>query len=68
MNRLIEALQIFAKYKDLKYPTMCDHDILYIVGIAKNTISAEDQKRLKKLDFFWEEDSGCWISHHFGAA
>ena len=30
MKELIEALEIFAKYADTKYPFHCEHDTLYI--------------------------------------
>lgn len=72
MKRLIEALTIFAKYQDLEWPTHCEHDVLYIMGITKDEVSEEDQKRLVELGFHWkkgggEEDPG-WVSYHFGRA
>ncbi len=69
MNDLIEALQIFAKYKNEAYPTYCEHDVLYIMGITKNEVSKEDQERLDKLGFFYAEKyEGCWMSFRFGGA
>lgn len=35
MKKLIAALEIFAKYKDLQFPTHCEHDQLSIVGITE---------------------------------
>ena len=68
MRDLIEALQIFQKYADLRYPINCEHDELNIVGIEKEAVSEEDQKRLEDLDFFWSEHNGCFISFRFGSA
>ncbi len=69
MKDLIEALTIFAKYKDLHNPTHCEHDVLYIMGVTKDEISQEDAARLKELGFIWSEsDGGCWKSFRFGSA
>jgi hypothetical protein len=69
MKKLIEALTIFAKYQDLEWPTHCEHDVLHVVGITKEEVSEEDQKRLDALGFIWsDEDDGSWISFHFGRA
>lgn len=68
MDDLIEALQIFRKYKNKKNPTICEHDILYIVGITKDIVSDEDIKRLKKLSFRWDDDSDSFVSYRFGSA
>lgn len=51
MEQLIEALQIFLKYGNPNYPTHCERDILYIVGIDPNIVSEEDKSRLKELGF-----------------
>ena len=52
MKELIEALQILLKYKDdVKYPTHCEHDVLYICGYEKVIFSEEDILRLKELGF-----------------
>lgn len=51
MEDLIKALQIFSKYGNPKYPTACEHDTLYIVGIEPEKISDEDKKELDKLGF-----------------
>lgn len=69
MKKLIEALNIFAKYQDLEWPTHCEHDVLHVVGITKDEVSEEDQKRLDELGFLWSDaDDGSWISFHFGRA
>lgn len=67
MNRLIEALKIFANYADLEWPTICEHDILHIVGISREQVTDEDHARLVELDFDWDEDYG-YFSYHFGSA
>jgi len=69
MKDLIEALTIFQKYKDVDYPTHCEHDALYIMEVGRDEVSAADAKRLEKLGFIWsEEDDGAWISFKFGSA
>lgn len=68
MKDLIEALQIFRKYRDVKYPTHCEHDVLYVVGIEREAISAEDVERLDDLGFHWMSDVDCWGSFTFGSA
>ena len=50
MSDLIEALQIFLKYGDPKYPTHCEHDML-TVAVNPELVSDKDKKRLKKLGF-----------------
>lgn len=32
MSGLIKALQIFLKYKDLRRPTHCEHDVLFVAS------------------------------------
>ena len=66
MKELIKALQIFAKYKNEDYPTHCEHDVLYIMGIEEDEISKEDVIELDKLGFFWGDD--CWMSFRYGSA
>jgi len=70
MKDLIEALTILAKYQADSYsPTHCEHDTLYVVGIAKDAVSNEDQKRLDALGFFpSDEHDDCWMSFRFGSA
>jgi hypothetical protein len=66
MKDLIEALTIFLKYKDEKYPTHCEHDVLYIMGVEEDEVSEEDKKRLDELGFRFGED--CWMSYKYGSA
>ena len=67
MNELIEALQIFAKYTDTKWPTHCEHDVLWICGVEPDKVTEEDKKRLDELGFFIDEDN-YFKSFHFGSA
>ena len=67
MDDLIEALQIFKKYKNEKWPTRCEHDELIIVDIDESEVSSEDKQRLDELGFFWSEDE-CFLSFRFGSA
>lgn len=69
MKDLIEALTILSKYGPDRYaPTHCEHDVLSIVGIEKDVVSAEDQKRLDDLGFHWSDENDCWVSFRFGSA
>ena len=68
MKDLIEALQIFLKYKNSKYPTNCTHDVLAIMEISREDVSDEDNEKLDKLGFFWSEEEGCYMSFRFGSA
>lgn len=51
MEKLIEALQVFLKYKNLTYPTHCEHDELMVVGITEEEVSQEDKDKLSELGF-----------------
>ena len=51
MKELIEALQIFLKYGDVKYPFHCEHDELSVHGYDPTRFSEEDRKRLEELGF-----------------
>lgn len=68
MKDLVEALSIFQKYKDLQWPTHCEHDVLYIMGVTRDEVSGEDQGRLEELGFLWSESDDCWESFRFGSA
>lgn len=69
MKDLIEALTIFAKYqKETKYPTSCNHDVMFVVGVGKDDPSEEDKQRLKELGFTWSHDADAWSSFRFGSA
>jgi hypothetical protein len=66
MDKLIQALQIFLKYKNEQWPTHCEHDVLSIMGVTEEEVSDEDKETLKELGFFWGED--CWQSYRYGSA
>jgi hypothetical protein len=51
MNDLIEALTILSKYVNKKFPTACEHDVLYVCGIKMDEVTIEDVHRLYKLGF-----------------
>lgn len=68
MKDLIEALQIFSKYTDTKYPTHCEHDILMIMEVDEDSVTEDEAKRLDELGFFWSEEYECWASFRFGSA
>ena len=67
MEDLIEALQIFLKYSNEKYPTHCEHDILYVCGIDPSEVSDEHTKRLARLGFFVDDECDCFASFRFGS-
>jgi len=65
MKDLIEALTIFAKYTDAKYPTACDHDVLYVcVGYV---LDEADAARVHELGFNFDQSVGSWRSYRFGS-
>jgi len=68
MDELIEALQIFKKYKNEKYPTHCEHDVLWIMGVGQDEMSKEDTDKVNELGFIWSESYDSWISFRFGSA
>lgn len=70
MENLIKALQIFLKYGNSKYPTHCEHDVLYICGIDPVNVTAEDKRELGTLGFFVDEHDHdeCFKSYHYGSS
>jgi len=68
MENLSEAIKIFMKYKNEKWPTNCSHDVLAIMAVEQEEVSGEDTKRLDELGFFWSEEYDCFISFHYGSA
>lgn len=68
MENLIKALQIFLKYKNGPYPTHCEHDVLYVVGIPYEDVSIEDREELELLGFTYDEDYELWLSYRYGSA
>ena len=67
MDELIEALQIFLKYDNNKYPTACDHDILYVF-VNPSAVSSDDIETLANLGFLPSEGGTCFISFRYGSA
>ena len=65
MDKLIEALQIFRKYGNPEFPTMCEHDTLYVC-IDPELVSEEDKVELEKLSF--TESTKNFYSYRFGSA
>lgn len=66
---LIEALTIFAKYqRETRWPTVCSHDLMSIVGVTLDEVTSDDAKRLEELGFFWSEYEESWQSYRFGSA
>jgi len=65
MKDLIKALTIFLKYTDTKYPTHCEHDILYIGDVLYKDVSDKDRNELDKLGFFEYEDG--FASYRYGS-
>lgn len=67
MDKLIEGLQILNKYDNPKYPTHCEHDVLYIC-ISPEKVSNEDIKKLDKLGIMADNNEDCFYSYRFGSA
>lgn len=67
MDDLIKALQIFRKYTDAKYPTGCEHDVLYVY-VDPNIVTGEYIVKLKDFGFDVDDDLGCFSSYLFGSA
>lgn len=68
MEDLIKALQIFCKYKNSRWPTHCEHDVLSIMDISKEEVSEEDREELDRLGFIWDDENDCFASFRFGSA
>lgn len=68
MKTLIQALNIFLKYKDVPYPTHCEHDILLISEITFDEVSKEDKDKLNELGFRWSNEYSSWSSFRYGSS
>lgn len=68
MDDLIEALTILRKYGNPKWPTHCEHDVMFFVGIDRDDITDEDINRLDELGAFWSNAEECFMSFKFGSA
>ena len=67
MKDLIEALNIFLKYDNPKYPTHCEHDELTIC-VSPALVSAEDIVILREKGFLAVETEDCFKSFRYGSA
>ena len=65
MEDLIEALRIFSKYTDSKYPTKCEHEELYVNCVKPKDVTPEDLAELEKLGFVPFQDF-AFVSFRFG--
>ncbi len=53
---------------ETKWPTHCEHDILFVCGVKCEEISKEDEARLAHLGFYPnEDDETSYISTRFGS-
>lgn len=68
MEDLIKALQIFLKYRNERWPTICVHDCLIITHITLDEVSSEDKVKLEELGFDWNEEYDSWSSYRYGSA
>ena len=68
MKDLIKALEIFLKYQNKTWPTICEHDVLIINGIERQDVSDDDHIKLEILGFEWNESYGAYVSYRFGSA
>lgn len=69
MDDLIEALSIFRKYTSAKWPTHCEHDVMYVF-VDPDEVDIRDEERLCLLGFVRGEDwdEPCFASYRFGSA
>jgi len=65
MKDLIEALQIMLKHGDVKHPTHCEHDELFVYPNSMD-FTDEEMKRLDELGFFPNDMDG-FSSFRFGS-
>ena len=66
MKDLIEALTIFAKYTDSRFPINTYQGRMYVNTVDRSDVSDDDHKKLELLDFDWDEDTG-YHSYRFGS-
>jgi hypothetical protein len=65
MEQFIEAFTIFLKYDTGGFPTLCEHDELYVM-VNPASVSDADITRLEELGF--DADNGSFRSSVFGSA
>ena len=71
MNDLITALQILSKYCDKnksKFPTHCEHDVMYVTCVKPEDVSKKDLDALGLLGFFPCKDIPGFRSFRFGSS
>lgn len=66
MDELIEALQIFKKYTNEKYPCWCAHDEFHIC-VEPEEVSDEDIEKLEELGFEPDEETNDFCSFKYGS-
>lgn len=67
MEDLIKALQIFLKYSNTRYPTHCEHDVMYVL-VHSRLVSEEDKLTLKDLGFIEDSEEEHFYSYRYGSA
>lgn len=67
MEDLIKALQIFLKYSNERWPTHCEHDVMYVL-VNPQQVSDEDKAELDTLGFIADTDEDHFYSFRFGSA
>lgn len=67
MIDLIKALQIMLKHGDVKYPTHCEHDTLYVYANSMD-FTDEEFATLEELGFLVDEEREGFYSYKYGSA
>lgn len=70
MKDLIAALTILSRYTDTKYPTHCEHDVLYVL-VDPNLVPEKEKELLGTLGFYSGEtdiEIDCFYSYKYGSA
>lgn len=68
MKDLIEAITILMKYcGNEKYPTHCEHDVLYFPTVDYDEVTEPDKIRLETLGFIQNKEDGGFKSYRFGS-
>lgn len=66
MDDLIESLTILRKYDNRKFPTNCEHYVLW-VNVDPSLVSDADRERLDHLGFFVDASEDGFMSYRFGS-
>jgi hypothetical protein len=64
-DNLIRALTIFRKYGNTSYPTVCQHDEMYVL-VDPEIVSKDDIIELDLLGFDVDNESTCFKSFAYG--